>query len=57
MVKNPPANAGYTGSIFLAQQYPLKKEMAAHFSILAWGIPWTEKPGGPQSTGSHKSWM
>ena len=23
--------------------------MAAHSSILAWGIPWTEGPGGPQS--------
>ena len=25
---------------------PLKKEMATHSSILAWGIPWTEEPGG-----------
>ena len=24
----------------------LEKEMATHFSILAWRIPWTEKPGG-----------
>ena len=24
--------------------------MATHFSILAWGIPWTEKPGWLQST-------
>ena len=24
-------------------------EMATHFSILAWIIPWTEKPGGLQS--------
>ena len=23
-----------------------KKEMATHFSILAWRIPWTEEPGG-----------
>ena len=23
--------------------------MATHFSILAWRIPWTEEPGGPQS--------
>ena len=27
---------------------PLKKEMAVHSSILAWRIPWTEKPGGLQ---------
>ena len=25
---------------------PLEKEIAAHFSILAWEIPWTEEPGG-----------
>ena len=28
--------------------------MATHFSILAWEIPWTEDPGGLQSTGSQK---
>ena len=28
--------------------------MATHFSILAWEIPWTEEPGGPQSMG-HKT--
>ena len=26
---------------------PLEKGMAAHSSILAWRIPWTEEPGGP----------
>ena len=25
--------------------------MATHSSILAWKIPWTEEPGGPQSMG------
>ena len=25
--------------------------MATYSSILAWGIPWTEEPGGLQSTG------
>ena len=29
--------------------------MAAHFSILAWEIPWTEEPGGRWSLGSQKS--
>ena len=29
----------------------LEKEMATHSSTLAWKIPWTEEPGGLQSTG------
>ena len=33
---------------------PLEKEMATHFSILAWEIPWTEEPGGLQSMGSRR---
>ena len=33
---------------------PLEKGMAAHFSILAWRIPWTEEPGRLQSMGSHR---
>ena len=32
----------------------LEKEMATHSSILAWRIPWTEKPGGLQSMGSQR---
>ena len=28
--------------------------MAAHSSVLAWKIPWTEEPGGLQSTGSPR---
>ena len=28
--------------------------MATHSSILAWGIPWTEEPGGLQSMGSQR---
>ena len=35
----------------LCQEDPLEKEMATHSSILAWRIPWTEEPGGLQSTG------
>ena len=34
------------------QENTLEKEMAIHSSILAWRIPWTEKPGGLQSMGS-----
>ena len=33
----------------------LEKETAIHFSILAWEIPWTEKPGDLQFMGSQKS--
>ena len=33
----------------LGQEDPLEKGMAIHFSILAWGIPWTEEPGGLQT--------
>ena len=35
----------------LGLEDPLEKEMATHFSILAWKIPWTEEPGRLQSTG------
>ena len=42
-VKNPPANAGDTGSI-PGLRRSLKKEMATHASILAWKIPWMENP-------------
>ena len=33
---------------------PLEKEMATHSCILAWEIPWTEKPGGLQSPAGCK---
>ena len=32
----------------------VEKEMAAHSSILAWEIPWTEEPGGLQSMGLQR---
>ena len=38
----------------LGQEDPLEKEIATHFSLLAWEIPWTEEPGGLQSLGSQK---
>ena len=38
----------------LGWEYPLEKEMATHSNILAWRIPWTEKPGGLQSTGLQR---
>ena len=30
----------------LGQENPLEKEMATHYSILAWRIPWMEELGG-----------
>ena len=50
LVKNPPAMQETQ-----AGEDPLKKEMAAHSSILAWKISWTEEPGELQSMGSQ-SW-
>ena len=38
----------------LGREDPLEKEMATHSSIFAWRIPWTEEPGGLQSTGSQR---
>ena len=34
-----------TRVLSLGWEDPLEKEMAAHSSILAWRIPWTEEPG------------
>ena len=38
----------------LGQEDPLQEGMVIHSSILAWKIPWTEEPGGLQSTGSQR---
>ena len=46
--KLPAVQETHVGS--LTQEDPLEKEMAAHFSTLAWKIPWTEKPGRLQSS-------
>ena len=50
MVKNLPAMQE-TWVQSLGLEDPLEKEMATHPSILAWRIPWTEKPGRLQSMG------
>ena len=52
MVKNLPA-VQETWVRSLGREDPLEKGMSTHSNILAWGIPWTEEPGGPQSMG-HK---
>ena len=38
----------------LGWEDPLEKEMAPHFSTLAWEIPWTEEPGRLQSMGLQR---
>ena len=53
MVKSLPA-MWETQIQSLGQEDPLKEGMATHSSILAWRIPWTEEPGGLQSTGSQR---
>ena len=40
---------------FLGQDDPLQKELATYSSILAWGVPWTEDPGGLQSMELQRS--
>ena len=39
----------------LGREDSLEKEMVTCSSILAWEIPWTEKPGGLQSMGWQKN--
>ena len=38
----------------LGWEVPLEEGTATHSSILAWRIPWTEEPGGPQSMESQR---
>ena len=38
----------------LGWEDPLEKELATHSSIVAWGMPWTEEPGGLQSKGPQR---
>ena len=56
MVKTPPAMQE-TQKIqvpSLSREDPLEEGMATYCSILAWRIPWTEEPGGLQSTGLQR---
>ena len=57
VIKNPPAKqeTQNTQVWSLHQEGPLEKEMATYSSMLAWEIPWMEKPGGLQSMGSQKA--
>ena len=48
MVKNTPAMQE-TWVLSLGWEHSLEEGMPTHSSVLAWKIPWTEKPGGLQS--------
>ena len=52
-VKNLPALQEIQAQS-LGQEDSLEKELATHSSTLAWTIPWTEEPGGPQCTGLQR---
>ena len=53
LVKNPPANTRDTSLIPGSGRF-LEKEMATHYSILAWEIPQTEEHGRLQSIRSQR---
>ena len=53
MVKNPP-ELQERQVPSLGGEDPLEKEMATHFSALAWRIPGMVEPGGLSSMGSHR---
>ena len=53
VVKNPPAMQE-TRVLSLGWEDPLEEGMAAHSSILAGEIPWTEEPCGLQSMGAQR---
>ena len=56
MVKDLPANAGDTGDMgpISGQGRSPGAGIGNPLHILAWGIPWTEEPGGLQSMGSQR---
>ena len=56
MVKNLPT-VWETWVQSLGWEDPLEKGMATHSNILAWGIPWTEEPGGLQPMSCNESNM
>ena len=53
MVKNSPVMQEMQVQ-FLGWENAMEMEMATHSSILAWEIPWAERPGGLQSMGSQR---
>ena len=57
VLRNLPANAGDVRDRGLIPRLgrSLEEGTATYSSILAWSIPWTEKPGGLQSTGLQRA--
>ena len=60
MVQNPPASTGATGERLWLDPWlgktSMEEEMATSSSLLAWKIPWTEKPGRVRSmAGSQRA--
>ena len=53
VVKSAPVNAGEADLTPGWEDSP-EKEMAAHFNILAWEIPWTEVSSGLYSPWGRK---
>ena len=53
-VKNLPVSAGDSGSIPGLGRPPAEGN-GKPLQYMAWEIPWTEEPGGPQSMGLQKS--
>ena len=50
---NPPAMQE-PWVLSLGQEDSLEEGLSTNSSVLAWRIPWTEKPGGPQSMGLQR---
>ena len=51
--KEPPASTGDISHGFNPWVWTVPRRRATHPSILAWSIPWTEKPGGLECMGSQ----
>ena len=57
VLKNPPASAGAARDAGPSpgREEPLEEGMAAHSSVPAWRIPWTEESAGLQSMESPRA--
>ena len=55
MVKSLPAILETQVRSSLGREDPLERGMAAHSSVIAWRIPWTEEAGGLQSMGLQRA--
>ena len=51
MISRGQSTGKVADTLTMTYEGPIEKAMAPHSSTLAWKIPWTEEPGGPQSMG------